>query len=321
MLTGWIELIKNRFWPQPHPSKLSEDEIISRLSEVWSQPYSRKNQRLAALLMDHDGVGPFAGNPAEDIFEQVVGFAMKVSLLIAGKPTTLQHSYASYMLYRICVAAGSVTEIYSRHEREPRTTLDHGSIAVICRTMIDASVMYWYLAEQVSEEEWAFRLLVLKVHDTASRVRLFKAVGPDEAINQRAILRSLKDDLAKNPLFIARNEEQQKALLSGQTIYVNGMRSLLPSMNIGKVHFDGLYNYLSAQVHLAPLSYFRSRQGHPDEIIFVRNFMQLSLYETSRVVVRVVLREVELSNLKNQIDPNQIAQMREFARPTMGLAH
>jgi hypothetical protein len=155
---------------------MSSNEIANELGKVLAKPYSRRNQRRAALLLDFDGGGEFPGLPAEDVFENVISFAMLVSLLIAGKPTTVQHSYASMMLYRICIIASSITNVYRQHEQSPEATLDYGSIAVLCRTLLDASLMFWYLTESVSEDEWTFRLAVLQVHDSASRVRL--RIGP-----------------------------------------------------------------------------------------------------------------------------------------------
>jgi len=276
-IADWIERLKDAIRPPIHPSKMSPEAIAEELGTVWAKPYSRRNQRRAALLLDFDGEGEFRGQPAEDVFEQVLGFAMFVSFMIGGQPTTVQHSYASMMLFRICIIGESIKGIYERHEQSPEATLDYGSIAVLCRTIFDASIMFWYLTEVVSDDEWNFRLAVLKVHDTASRVRLFKGLESDEADNQRQNLVVLKANLSSLALFKARNLEEQQKLLAGQTLYMNGMRALLKSMNIGKQYFDGLYNYLSAHVHLTPLSYFRARQraDDADDIIFARNFMQL----------------------------------------------
>jgi hypothetical protein len=116
-ILDWIERQIDWIRPLRHPSTMSSDEIASELGRVWAKPYSRRNQRRAALLLDFDGKAEFSGLPSEDIFETVVGFAMRTSLLIGGKPTTVQHSYASMMLYRICIISSSITGIYQQHER------------------------------------------------------------------------------------------------------------------------------------------------------------------------------------------------------------
>jgi hypothetical protein len=122
---------------------MSDDQIAAEMATLLAAPYSRDNQRRVALLMGFDSDLVFGDRSGEDTFEQVIKFAMQVSLSISGEETTLRHSYASYMLYRICTVAGSVTELYNRHEGEPLTTLDYSSIAVLCRTIIDASAQYF----------------------------------------------------------------------------------------------------------------------------------------------------------------------------------
>lgn len=243
---------------------------------------------------------------------------MLVSLLIGGNPTTLQHSYASMMLYRICIIGRTITYVYKSHETSPEESLDAGSIAVLCRTLFDASAMFFYLAEEISDDEWTFRSTVLKVHDTAARLRLFKGYGMDEeAAEKRQHLTTLKAELSKLPLFQARGADEQKKLLSGQETHVNGVRSVLKAMDIGKKHFDGLYNYLSAHVHLTPLSYFRAhkRVDEAADAAFARNFMGLCLREAAQFVVRVALREVELSKLEDRLGKSALERMTRFRAP------
>jgi hypothetical protein len=51
-------------------------------------------------------------------------------------------------------------------------------------------------------------------------------------------------------------------MYGGETIYVNGMRSIVESMNFDEEYFDSVYNYLSAYVHSTPLSHFRDSDYH-----------------------------------------------------------
>jgi hypothetical protein len=46
--------------------------------------------------------------------------------------------------------------------------------------------------------------------------------------------------------------------------------------------------------------------------------MQLCLFEASRVVVRVALREIELSELEGSIEESVVEKMRRFAANPMG---
>jgi hypothetical protein len=131
---------------------------------------------------------------------------------------TVSHPLASGMVGKICITAMSTQALYRGHEEKRLPFLDHSSIAVLCRTIIETSIMYWYLMEEVSENEWEFRLDVMKIHDAASRVRLFKPMIADAANDQRAALQALRDKLAAMPLFQARPAQQQKRLLGGEII-------------------------------------------------------------------------------------------------------
>ena len=137
----------------------------------------------------------------------------------------------SRTLGKICITAMSAQALFRGHEEKRLPFLDHSSIAVLSRAIIESSIVYWYLMEEVSNEEWDFRLQVMKVHDAASRVRLFKTLIADEAQNQRATLKALRDKLTTMPLFRQRPKEQQVKLRAGEMIYVNGMRSVVGSMN------------------------------------------------------------------------------------------
>ena len=68
--------------------------------------------------------------------------------------------------------------------------------------------MYWYLMENITGEESEFRLQVMKFHDAASRVRLFKPLIPATADKQRLVLNKLREELDQMPLFKKREELQ-----------------------------------------------------------------------------------------------------------------
>ena len=239
-------------------------------------------------------------------------FLSIISSKVVGVPTTLSHSFATAMIGKICVTAMSVQGLFRGHEARRLPFLDHSSIAILCRTIIESSIMYWYFTENGSEEEWAFRFQVMKVHDSASRVRLFKGLMSDEADKQRSILKTLRDELKEMRLFKQRPEPQRVKMRAGEQIYVNGMRSVVGSMNFDERYFDGVYNYLSAQVHSTPISYFCDKDGF-DQTFWQRSFSQYALHHAWVMMIRVALKEVELSGLENQFDPGLLGDFRRMA--------
>jgi hypothetical protein len=187
-----------------------------RLAELWRLPYSVETQSEIARYLNQGSSKPH-NRASEENFEDVLMFLSVISSKVLGLPMSAGHSFGTAMIGKICVTAMSIQDLYRGHEARRLPLLDHSSIAVLSRTIIDSSIMYWYLTEEVSEEEWAFRFKVMQIHDIASRVRLFKGLISEEADGQRAILRALRDELKEMPLFKKKREEvgwQVAALLS-----------------------------------------------------------------------------------------------------------
>jgi len=130
------------------------------LSALMSLPYSVETQTKIAKLLNADG-DEQSQVATEEHFEGALMFLSITSSKIVGKPTTLSHSFASAVLGKICLTAMSAQALFRDHEVRKFPTLDHSSIAVLSRTIIESSIMYWYLTEEVNEEEWAFRLQVM----------------------------------------------------------------------------------------------------------------------------------------------------------------
>jgi hypothetical protein len=296
-----------------------DDPDAKELAELLTRPYSVDTQSEIAKLLNKGGGDPTHNFASEEHFEGITMFLSLISSKITGRPMTVSHSLASGMLGKICVTAMSTKALYRGHEDKRLPFLDHSSIAVLCRAIIETSIMYWYLMEEVSEDEWEFRLHVMKIHDAASRVRLFKRMIAETADSQRLALKALRDQLAAMPLFQKRPELQQSKLYGGEMIYVNGMRSVVESMNFDGEYFDSVYNYLSAYVHSTPLSYFRDGDYHDfEQALWRRSFTGYALHHAWLMMVRVGLREMEASNLESDFDPELVKEARRMAahRPT-----
>lgn len=289
-----------------------------QLAELLSLPYSVASQSKIAKLLNRDG-DKLHDVSSEENFEEVMTFLGLIFSKIKGETVPINHSLATSVLEKIWVTAMSVQELFRGHESKRLTYLDHSSIAVLCRTIIEASVMYWYLMENVTGEEWQFRLQVMKIHDAASRVRLFKRLIPTTADKQRAILNKLRDELEEMPLFRKREEPQCTRLRAGELIYVKGMRSVVGSMNFDEGYYDGVYNYLSAQVHSTPISYINDTDDF-QQVLWQRTFSQYALHHAWTMMIRVAIREVDVSLLENQFDAELLKEFRRMAALKVGAA-
>jgi len=278
--------------------------------------YSRENQRRIFKIYNPESKGGFLRRPSEDVFEDVAGFAHSVyqKLFTRSLEFPQQHAYAFKMLKKLCLTSYSVGVLIEVFEGKPMHYLDHGSVGVLCRTIIDTAIMYWYLSEEISAEEWEFRLAVMNLHDVTSRVRLFKGLMPDEAEKQRARCATFKKALEDNALFRKRKRQERDRLLGGQVLYVNGMRSLLRTMNYNEEYYDGVYSYLSSQVHSSPISYFRDGpEGDPMTFYFQSVFVGYALHHAWKMIARVAFREIEVSAIEAEVDAAMLIEVRRIA--------
>jgi hypothetical protein len=193
---------------QPTPHELVTDATAERWAELLALPYSVETQNQIAKLFSPDKEA-WQQVSAEQHFENATKLLSLISSKIVGNEMTLSHSYASAVLGKICLTAMSASTIFRAHEAGELPTLDHSSIAVLSRTIIESAIMYSYLTEEVSDEEWTFRLQVMKVHDSAARVRFWKSMMPEEADLARTALEKLRTELKELALFKKRPERER----------------------------------------------------------------------------------------------------------------
>jgi hypothetical protein len=202
-------------------------------------------------------------------FCEATGFALKVSSLGANRAAALRFVLGSFVFTRTCVTAETVLHLLTRgiDKGEPNT-LDHFSIAVLCRNMIEAAVMLHYLTEpDITEAQWDLRRKVLDLHDCLVRTRLFKGFGAnakDEYIGWKKRSDQLRKEIMKLSVFKKLTPERQEKIFGGSELYVEGVRKVLGQFDIDKKYFDAIYNYLSGQVHISSNTFYFMHKGRID---------------------------------------------------------
>lgn len=187
------------------------------------------------------------------------GFAIAVSAALKGRPTTRQGELASMVFGRMCAHGRSIGALVQSG------MFDHSAIMAIARMLVDGMTMHSYLREPVSEQLWQLRYSVMKLHDTAARIKFVRAwwTSTDYA-DLIAGRDSLIQEIRQNPEFQTLNGDQQTHLLSGEAIFASGMRRAARSAGWSEDMFISTYNYFSAHIHAAPMSYWRMRQHDVD---------------------------------------------------------
>ncbi len=217
----------------------------------------KRKQRRAAAKRRHAPIEGFRVLPEHfslrlDQLSVLGGFANHVSATQTGLTTTTAGSYASMVFAKCCAHARSIGAIAAQS-----SMFDHHAIMSLARMIVEASTMISYLLEPVSSEEWMLRETLLRLHDTAARIKLLRSYEhPVDDLREGR--EQLKKEIASNPEFDKLSDDRKKRLLSGEEMFVVGMRSVATkSMGWDEDQFSGVYAYLSAHTHSAPVSFTR----------------------------------------------------------------
>jgi hypothetical protein len=161
------------------------------------------------------------------------GAAVKIAIVVSKAASSRRSAenivMASFVFTRMCIAADTLLYVIRREIGNSKDqTLDHYSIGVSARNIIESALMFHYLSQEgVSEEDWKLRIVLLNLHDATLKVRLWKGIQEEQYKNWKTQTEALRETLRAHPAFQVVDQEQQKRLLSGQQLYVGGFRSTL----------------------------------------------------------------------------------------------
>jgi hypothetical protein len=257
-------------------------------------------------------------------FGTAVNIAIAVSKAAAGREPGGNIVMASYVFTRMCVGADTLLYVLQRDiGNSKERTLDHYSIGVLARNIIESALMFHYLSEDgVSEVDWQLRRGVLNLHDATLKVRFWKSLGSEEHYEGwRTTMEEVRESLKGHPAFKAIDANRQKRLLSGQEMYVKGMRSTLKLVGFDKGYFDGMYAYLSSQVHISPSSFYWTdkRLSFSKPAGYQYYFASFAVSHARMFLLRSAIRLAESDDVVRQkIEPAMHESMHELATIPFG---
>jgi hypothetical protein len=152
-------------------------------------------------------------------FHRATDFSLRVSAALHGEPTTDAGELGSFVQAKMCANAVSTEHLFSS------PLADHSAIIALCRMIMEAMTLYFYLTKPVAADEWGCRRLVLRLHDTVNRIKLMRGFQSEneyaDLISGRA---KLEGELRENSFFKSLQAEQQDRLLTGEHFYVGGVQ-------------------------------------------------------------------------------------------------
>ncbi|MGY3690541.1 hypothetical protein ACVIGA_000621 [Bradyrhizobium sp. USDA 3240] len=257
-------------------------------------------------------------------FEQSTDFAISVSKLYAGRTANMPVLMASYVFTRICIGADSLRYLVQRDiEQSIEATLDHYSISVIARNIIEASLMFHYLMQEgVSDEEWSLRGKVLYLHDATLKLRLFKSMNATEQYQLfKQAAAELREEIKNAPAYAGLDPTRQERILTGQELYLGGLRSTLRLADVDAAYFDGMYAYLSSQVHIAPTSFLETNQrlGFSKPANYQYYFAAYALGHARIMLLRAAIRLAEsISEIATKVDNDTLQSITSHSATDPG---
>jgi hypothetical protein len=185
-------------------------------------------------------------------FHRATDFSLRVSGALHGEPTTDAGQLGSFVHAKMCANAVSTEHLFSS------PLADHSAIIALCRMIMEAMTLYFYLTKSVAADEWECRRLVLKLHDTVNRIKLMRGFQSEneyaDLISGRA---KLEGELRENSFFKSLQAEQQDRLLTGEHFYVGGVQRAAKDAGWDFRKYIAHYSYFSSHAHSAPMSFMR----------------------------------------------------------------
>jgi hypothetical protein len=199
-------------------------------------------------------------------FRGIVQHATTVGNAIGVRDVGEIRGYASWLFVRACLMSKTIENAFN-----PIPTgfgsaqwLDHASIAILCRALIECiTVMLYIGGVDIPEDEWDCRKRLFILHELVNRTSFLSSINYDFDNDLKDTqLEYAKKKLSENSFFKTLPEKRQKRLLGGDDMYVDGRHEAMLKIGWGEKLTRGMYKYLSNQAHSLPMAFARTAQNN-----------------------------------------------------------
>ena len=199
-------------------------------------------------------------------FRGIVQHATTVGNAIGVRDVGEIRGYASWLFVRACLMSKTIENAFN-----PIPTgfgsaqwLDHASIAILCRGLIECiTVMLYIGGVDIPEDEWDCRKRLFILHELVNRTSFLSSINYDFDNDLKDTqLEYAKEKLSENPFFKTLPKKRQKRLLGGDDMYVDGRHEAMLKIGWGEKLTRGMYKYLSNQAHSLPMAFARTAQNN-----------------------------------------------------------
>lgn len=180
---------------------------------------------------------------------------------------------------------------------------DFPSIASLCRDLIEACNLSWYLSfEKISKEEEDLRFDLYDLHDTTELLKIFNFLK--FSISEIQYLTNQQEELLnkvkKNPEFLKLNIDNRKKILNNKQAGLYTQFGIAEERKINLDTFNGIYKLLSNQTHTFPssLKLLTFSRVHDEKDSLLVHITLLVLNYCSMFLADTILNTAKIWNIK-----------------------
>ncbi len=193
---------------------------------------------------------------------------------------TNQHFWASVLFTRLVVTAKTIQMLSPELHLDAHW--DFSAVASITRNLAECYLFFYFLCiDNVSLDEKNARIILLNLHDNASRKKLFDETRVQEDDAETVALKAaVHDNLVRkfnaNAYLSSLPKKQKRELIKGEkTPFIQD--KVIERTTIDKGNFRFLYRFFSQHTHSGPVAFYRMAehgrgrgfQSHLDTVYMV----------------------------------------------------
>lgn len=194
-------------------------------------------------------------------FDKAVCEACAVSNFTAGRKVEAYKGHSSHIFTRMCHhSVGLVSALpKSRWAKRDYECWEFSLVASHVRALMEGYLLFSYLSEKTSDEEWYVKLNIMHLNDCSRRLRLHQNIRQDDDVEGfKKQQDEIKERLKSSSYFNEMAPKLQKQLLSGKALMIPSRDELLAKLNCDVGAFNGFYDIVSNYTHILPMSFYRS---------------------------------------------------------------
>ncbi len=192
--------------------------------------------------------------------------AYKLSINTTGRKCTIKEYYASNIFVKIVLTVRAMIILLPnspllKAKDTNKEIWDISSICVLCRSLIETYLVFYYLTiDEIPKEERDFRYVLWEYHANSERLKMLELIKSNspEITNIRLEKAKTKGDLEKNSFFKSIERKLEKGervkIRKGEKGIFLTNSKIAEKAGINREYYRATYKYLSQYVHTYPFS-------------------------------------------------------------------